>query len=242
MVSNTIESPFVPFTLGDTDIHSIQQIAGSFNLRLAFEENHLDGFFRRVYLGNRFPVFNINLEAGKTKVTKETHSYFKLHTTIKHKIGIGMGRLHYLIEAGKIFGTVPFPFLEVHRGNETYGYARFNFNMLNYLEYVSDEYVNVYAKYDFGGFFLNNIPLIRALNLRELVSFKGILGGLSDKHALVMDFPEHTSQVGKPYAEIGVGLTNIFQYGHIEYVWRLSDRDKPGIATQGVRFRFEVNF
>ncbi|RLD77362.1 MAG: hypothetical protein DRJ10_12070 [Bacteroidetes bacterium] len=223
-------------------VNSVYQYGGYVNLRLSFKENYLDEYFHRVYLGNQFPIFNINAEAGISKTSNTQNPYLKLHTTVKHKLRIGMGFFRYLIEAGKIFGTVPFTMLELHRGNETLGMARYNFNMLNYMEYASDQYINFHGVYNFGGLFLNHLPLLRRLNLREVVSFKGILGSLSNKHSNALDYPVFMSEVAEPYAEIGVGLTNIGQYVRVEYIWRLTDRDKPDIVTEGIRLRFEVSF
>jgi len=240
--SNTFEGPYVNFMHNNNHINNIYKYAASTNIRFSFKENYLNEYFKRVYLGNKYPIVNVNIEGGFTNTESIQRPYFRLHTTIKHKLHIGMGFLKYVIEAGKIFGEVPFPMLEIHRGNETYGYIRYNFNMLNNMEYASDIYVNLHSTYNLGGLILNYIPLIKRLNLREVISFKGILGNLSNKHASIIDYPTGMTKVVEPYGEIGIGLTNIGQYGRIEYVWRLSDLNKPGIATEGIRFRFEVSF
>jgi len=240
--SRTYESPYVRFIHDNNNVDYINQFAGSVNLRLSFKENYLNEYFKRVYLGNKYPIFNINTEFGICKTDYTQNPYLKLHATMKHKLRLGMGFIKYLFEAGKIFGDVPFPMLEIHRGNETFGMARYNFNMLNYLEYASDTYVNFHGTYNFGGIIFNHIPLLRVLNLREVISFKGILGNLSDRHRAILDYPTGMSKVVEPYAEIGIGITNIGQYGRIEYVWRLSDRNKPGIMLEGIRFRFEAGF
>ena len=247
ITSKTYEGIYVDFIHindnGDSaHVNSIQQIATSINFRFSFKENYLDEYFKRIYLGNKYPVVNLNIETGINRTEFTQDPYLRFHATIKHKLRLGMGFFKYVVEAGKILGNVPFPMLEIHRGNESFGYARYNFNMLNQMEYASDTYVNLHSTYNFGGLIFNHLPLLKKLNLREVISFKGILGDLSNKHAQIISYPQGMTRVMEPYAEVGVGITNIGQYGRIEYVWRLSDTNKPDIVTEGVRFRFEVSF
>ncbi len=240
--SRTYESEYVEFIHNNNNVSYINQYSGSVNFRFSFKENYLNEYFKRVYLGNKYPIFNITTEFGICNTYNTQNPYLKFHGTVKHKLRLGMGYIKYLIEAGKIIGNVPFPMLEIHRGNETYGMHRFGFNMLNYMEYASDTYINLHSTYNLGGIILNHIPLLKKLNLREVVSFKGILGNLSNNHNTVLDFPQGMTKVIEPYGEIGIGITNIGQYGRIEYIWRLSDRNKPGIMNEGIRFRFEASF
>ena len=46
----------------------------------------------------------------------------------------------------------------------------------------------------------------------------------------------------KPYMEIGVGLDNILTFLRVDYVWRLSYRDNPGINRSGVRVQLHFTF
>lgn len=236
------EGIFVPFTKGTENIPFIEYNEVSLLTRLSFNENYYDAFFHRIFFGNRYPVINLMLTAGNYTTGFDSQNYYKVHLSFKHKIVFGSIFLRYLVEAGHIFGDMPFPLLELHRGNETYGYARYYFNLLNNMEYASDSYVNIHSTLYLNGLILNKIPLIRALELREVISFKGIVGSLSDKHRNIMDFPEGLEAVHSPYAEVGIGVTNLLRVFRVEYVKRLTDVNKEGIKKDGIRFRFEFNF
>ena len=49
----------------------------------------------------------------------------------------------YKVYAAKIFGTLPFTFLENHPGNDIYYYSSGSFNLMNRFEYLGDQYAGV---------------------------------------------------------------------------------------------------
>lgn len=238
------EGTFLPFTKskGAQAIPYIDYNEVALITRVSFNEDYYDAFFHRLYFGNRYPVIQLKLAAGNYTTGFDAQNYYSAHIAFKHKLIFGSMFLRYMIEAGHIFGNVPFPLLELHRGNETYGYARYYYNLLRNMEYASDSYINIHSTLYMNGIVLNKIPIIRFLELREVVSFKGIVGSLSDKHKQIMDFPDGLSAVQSPYAEVGIGVTNLLRIFRIEYVKRLTDTNKPGIWTDGIRFRMEFNF
>lgn len=85
-----------------------------------------------------------------------------------------------------------------------------------------------------NGIIFNQIPGIRQLNLRELVSFKCVYGGLNPKHAQILDFPLNIGELKKPYMEMGVGVTNIFRIFSLQSVWRLTDLNKSQVRSWGI--------
>ncbi len=236
------QAEFVPFTHNGQTIDKISYQEVSLNTRFSFNEEYYNAFFHRLYFGNRYPVINLKLTAGYYNTGLQSNDYYSIHLAYKHKIIVGSMFLRYMVEAGHIFGEVPFPLLELHRGNETYGYARYYFNMLRNMEYASDTYLNIHSTLYMNGIILNKIPLIKHLELREIVSFKGIVGSLNQNHENVMDYPSSLGPVKSPYTELGVGVTNLFKILRLEYVMRLSDTNKADIWKSGVRFRIEFNF
>ena len=46
----------------------------------------------------------------------------------------------------------------------------------------------------------------------------------------------------KPYMELGVGLDNILTILRLDYVWRLTYRDVPGIDKSGLRIQLHFTF
>ena len=102
---------------------------------------------------------------------------------------------------------------------------------MNYYEFVSDQYIVVNYTHHFDGFFLNRIPLIRELGLREVVHFRGLYGSLSEKNLEFSAFPGNLRSLGsEPYLEAGVGLENILKFFRVDAIWRLTHLDDTGNA------------
>jgi hypothetical protein len=105
--------------------------------------------------------------------------------------------------------------------------------MMNYYEFVSDEYASLFAEHHFQGFFLNRIPLLRRLHWREVVGCN-ILFGKSDKNKAVMDF-RRPLDLSEPYYEAGVGIEKYFQAFRVDAIWRFSYLDHPHVSPFGIR-------
>ena len=213
------------------------------NIRLAKNEKYLRGEFERFNLGTDKPVLNIFLTAGLNNVLQSQYEYYKISASLSHKISIApFGYFKYIVDAGQVFGSVPYPFLKLHEGNETYAFDKYAFNMMNYYEFASDRYISIYAEHHFQGYFLNKIPLLRKLELREVISGKWLYGELSDKHQEIMLFPDGLYKLDTPYYEASVGIENILKIFRIDAMWRLSYLDHENIQKFGIRATIQVVF
>jgi len=238
---------FIPFqktSLTDTTFYNnVTTSEVTFNLRFAKNEKFIRGEFERTSLGTDKPILNLYLTAGLKNVFDSQYEYYKINVSLAHKVPISpIGYFKYIIDAGQVFGTVPYPLLKLHEGNETYAFDRYAFNMMNYYEFASDRYVSLYAEHHFQGFFLNKIPLMRKLKWREVVSAKGLIGDLSNRHQSIMDFPEGLYQVNDPYLEASVGIENIFKIFRVDAMWRLSYLDHDNIEKFGLRLLVQFVF
>jgi len=213
----------------------------SLRLRFSWKEKLMDINLRRYYLTTFKPIINIVGTAGVYTVAGLTDNYFKLHTTLKQKVPVGFMRFNYVFEVGYIFGKVPFPLLEIIRGNDTYGDSKFRFNLLNNATAALDKYASIMAEHHFNGLIMNKIPLIRALNIRMVVSGKYFFGNLSDKHREVLEYPWDMHVPGNHYLELGGGFENIFQIFRIEAIWRPVPETYPGMPKYGIRLRADFN-
>ncbi len=157
--------------------------------------------------------------------------------------------------AGKVFTKgIPYPLLFIHRANQTYSYQIRSYNLMNFLEFVSDQYVSISAEHHFYGFFFNKIPLFRRLKWREVITFKGIYGNITDENNPeitqgLMLFPTDSqgntttfSLQEKPYMEAGVGIENIFKFFRVDLVRRLTYLNKPNVDEWGVRMSLKFDF
>lgn len=213
------------------------------NTRWQKDERFVAGEFERVSLGSPYPELNFNVSGGLRGVLDSDYDFLKLHFNYYHKFNINpFGYARFIVDAGKIFGKVPYPMLQLHEGNETYAFDRFAFNMMNYYEFASDQYVSVFFEHHFQGFFLNRIPLMRRLKWREVAAGKFLVGSISEENKNVLEFPLGLNEVSEPYGEVSVGVENIFKVFRVDAMWRLSHLDNPNIEKFGVRVGLQIIF
>jgi hypothetical protein len=175
-------------------------------------------------------------------------SYYKFSNTPP------MGYNYFYFESGAILGKVPYPLLTVHRGNQTFGYRFMAYNLMNFMEFVSDRYASVNIEQSFYGFFTNKIPLVRKLKLREYATFKMLYGTVSDQNKPTVgsglyEFPKYADGAPltytldkKPYIEASVGLGNIFKIIRLDLVRRFTYLEHPQTAKYGVRVAAQLQF
>lgn len=238
----------------DTESGDTNQIASltSFQIRnqvmFTKEEKFLKGQFDRISLGSLYPIISLTHTWGIKDFLFSEYDFHRLDFIWTHRPRLGMvGRLHYTVHAGKIFGTVPYPFLQIHQGNETYYLQNNNFNLMNYYEFISDQWMRILFEHHFQGFFMDRVPLVRKLKLRLVASGKMVIGTYSDRHNREMLLPFYSQRLTSPYYEVGVGLENILKFIRIDAIWRLSYRDNLDlygnpIANFGVKFVFTSDF
>jgi hypothetical protein len=238
----------------NTPIENIQVSEVNIFMRFAYKEKFVSGEFERMSLGTKYPTIQLQYAYGIPNFLSSAYEYHKVKLNVKDKIRIGaVGMLDAMIEGGKIWGALPFPLLQLHNGNETYAYDISAFNLMNYYEFVSDEYATVSLTHHFNGFFLNKIPIMNELKWREVVSVKAVTGKLNDKSYDYMNFPLTLSDLEKPYYEAGIGIENIFQLLRIDFLWRMAYVNKDYIANYeslssskiakwGIRGMLQFNF
>ena len=254
-VSNTLKfnyqiiypTEYVPFNAiegGDTLSQAPLSSADiTLSTHFSYREKFVWGKFERKSLGSQYPTLDLDLTYGPKGVFGSSYEYYKIRLKISDKLETNpIGFLRYRFTLGKIFGTLPYPLLKLHEGNETYAYDPLSFNMMNYYEFVSDEYLSLFAEQHFQGFFLNRIPLIRRLHWREVVSGNILYGRLSDKNKSVMAFPEGLSGLSVPYYEAGIGIENIFKLFRVDAMWRFSYLDHNYVSPFGIRASMHLSF
>lgn len=191
-----------------------------------------------------FPSLFLNYSLGMKDVLQSDFDYKKIQFFYNQPFLIGgLGKANASIEAGKIYGEVPLGLLSVVPGNQTY-FALFNtFPLLNFYEFVTDSYVAVHFEHNFNGRFLSRIPLLRNLNLREIVGIRGVWGEISeanknlDASGLPLMAPD-----SQPYYEYSVGVGNILKFIRIDAHYRGNYFDNPDARSFGVTASFGFHF
>ncbi|MDP3442833.1 MAG: DUF5686 family protein, partial [Ignavibacteria bacterium] len=229
---------------GDTTVHnSLITTELVFGARIAFQERIVVKDFERVTLNNKYPIISFKYSAGIPGLINGEYGFHRLQGGIEQWFNIGpFGWSKYIFEAGRVFGTVPFPLLILHPGNETFIFDEYAFNLMNYYEFISDRYVSVYYSHHFDGFFLNRIPLMRKLKWREVFFVKGLVGTITDANLELNVLPKVTYMLDKPYFEAGAGIENIFKILRVDAIWRLSHNENEGANGFGVFVSLHFNF
>ncbi|MCD6113327.1 MAG: carboxypeptidase-like regulatory domain-containing protein [Bacteroidales bacterium] len=240
------------------DGHSVQSITSSeitACIRFAPNEKFYQGIDYKVPIITNHPILQFSYTQGVKGILGSDYSYSKLKFNAFKRFYEGpLGFTNTEIEAGRIFGKVPFLLLDLPRANQTYSYQLRSYNMMNFLEFASDKYVSLFVEHHFNGFILNKIPLIKKLKWRSIISFKGLYGSITDKNnpeinQNLMLFP--TDKFGspttfslkeKPYVEASVGIGNIFKFFRIDLIRRMSYLDNPNVPEYGIRGRFKFDF
>ncbi|MBK6931332.1 MAG: carboxypeptidase-like regulatory domain-containing protein [Saprospirales bacterium] len=165
-----------------------------------------------------------------------------------------IGYNYLYLEAGGVFGKVPYPLLTIHRANQTYVYQLYSYNLMNFMEFISDRYIALNMDHNFYGFFLNKIPLIRKLKLREMITLKILYGAITPTNrpyegSGLYRFPAYPdgspityTLEAKPYVEASIGISNLFKVLRIDLVRRFSYLDHPGAPKYGVRGMLQLQF
>jgi hypothetical protein len=228
----------------------------NFELRYAPNEKFYQGKLYRTPIINKYPIFTLRYNAGLKGVFEGQNSYHTLLGNISKRVYLSQfGYADVTTEGGYIFGNkIQFPLLTIHRANQTYAYQLNSYNLMNFLEFVSDHYASLDVQYYMNGFLFNKIPLLKKLKLREVFSFKGLIGGLRDENNPALNptlyrFP--VDEQGKPisytlsrepYIEGSVGVANIFKLLRVDLVKRFTYLDNPNVSEWGIRARFRLDF
>jgi hypothetical protein len=191
----------------------------------------------------RFPQLFLGYTVGMKGVFGSEFSYQKLQTLYTQPWNVGgFGTLYTTAEVGKIFGEVPLGLLAPIPGNQTILSIYNTFTLLNFYEFVSDEYASLHIEHNFGGRLFSRIPGIRKLNLREIVGIRGVYGAISEANKalnasnLVYQAPEDI------YYEYHFGIGNIFKVFRIDFTFRGNYFENTDARTFGVTGSFAFEF
>ena len=223
-------------------------------LKYAPHEQFYQGKNYRIPIINQYPTFQLRYTLGVKGLLESQYNFHRLVGYVHKRIFIApIGFTDVTLEGGKTFGKLPFPLLTIHRANQSFSYQPEAYNLMNFLEFVSDQYASVFVDHHFNGFIFNKLSLIKKLKLREVITFKGLVGKLSDENKPTNDNgmiflpidkdgnPNTFSLEQKPYMEASFGIENIFKILRIDFVKRLSYLDHPNV-NPNITLRFRMVF
>lgn len=233
-----------------TPVNSYSLTELEFNVRFAPKEKFYQTRNYRYPITLDAPVFTLSHATAQKGLMGSSYTYNRTDFGIQKRFWLSaFGYIDLIAKAGKVWDKVPYPLLILPNANLSYTIQYESYTNMNAMEFINDQYASWDLTYYMNGTILNRLPLIKKLQWREVVSFRGLYGNLTDKNNPMINgdglyaFPAGSFTMGNtPYMEVGVGIENIFKFLRLDYVWRLTYRDNPNIQTKGVRFVMKLSF
>ncbi len=197
----------------------------------------------RLLVDNNFPRVFISYSQGLKGVMNSDFDYQKVQLYYRQPVLIGgFGRLFTTIELGKTYGQIPLGLMGVIPGNQSYFIIDNTYNLLNYYDFVADEYASLHFEHHFNGRLFSRVPLLRKLNWREIVGIKGVYGTVSEQNRLINASGLLYRAPEDVYWEYNAGIGNIFKVLRIDFAWRGSYLTIPDANKFTVKASFGFYF
>ncbi len=231
--------------------NNYQQSSVNLTLRYAPGEKFYDARFTRIPINLDMPIFILSQTYSPKGVFNNRFTINKTELSIQKRFWFSaFGYTDVILKGGKIWSKVSYPDLLLPNANLSYTIQPESYALMNAMEFMNDQYLSWDITYFMNGALLNRVPLIKYLKMREVISFKGLYGSLSDKNNPEKNLDIFRFPVGAlckpmektPYMEMSVGLDNILTILRVDYVWRLTYRNTPGVDKSGFRIALHFTF
>lgn len=212
------------------------------------------GRFRQVRQGKSFdltryrPSFGVSLSLYPKGLPGNMQTYAHLSGSYSQRIHLSLfGRLDAEVNAGIALGAAPQTSLFYPTANTGWILRGGAFQTLQPLEYIADRYLRFQGTYHLNGLLLSRLPLIKYLNLREVVSLHGFWGDMSADARKPRVGAEYLPQFARPmnnhlHLELSAGVENIFNILRVDYFYRLTDPHLPVSHRQAIRVQTKITF
>lgn len=197
----------------------------------------------RLEVDNNYARIFLSYSQGVKGVLNSDFDYQKLQFYYRQPVLVGgFGRLFTTLELGKTFGQVPLGLMGVVPGNQSYFIIDNTYNLLNYYDFVADQYASLHFEHHFNGRLFSRVPLLRKLNWREIIGIKGVCGTVSDENRLINASGLVYRAPEDIYWEYHAGIGNIFKVLRIDFAWRGSYLDIPDANKFTIKASFGFYF
>jgi hypothetical protein len=178
-----------------------------FTFQIRFKQKYYTMPHQKIVTGSKYPRLNITYKRA-LPVLGATADYNLLSAQVTDDIKLGLfGELSYRLRGGGFLDAERLYFMDFEHvlGNQTVFNTNdylSSFRLLPYYTFSADRwFAEAHAEHHFHGLFLNKMPLIKKLNMQEVVGF----------HALSSNKLDY-------YYEINFGLEKIFKVLRMDYV------------------------
>ena len=197
----------------------------------------------RIDVDLNYPRFFVSYSQGLKGVLNSDFNYSKVQLYYRQPVLIGgFGRLFTTLEIGKTFGAVPLSLIGVIPGNQSYFIIDNTYNLLNYYDFVADQYTSLHLEHNFNGKLFARVPLLRKLNWREIIGVKAVYGSVSDQNIALNASGQQYRAPVDGYYEYSAGIGNIFKVMRIDGAWRGSYLNVPDARKFTIRVGFGFYF
>lgn len=209
----------------------------------------------RTQIRNKFPILTLQYNKGLDGFWNANQRYDALRFKIFKKIFMSpAGTADVEFSAGKIWGSLYYPLLDMPDVQTDKSGPLQNFDLISNMEFVADRFIKLAYYHHWDGYIFNRIPLLQRLKWREVTGFKFYYGKLSDhnnpyinKDLIQFDRDDEgavkTKVMGnQPYMEGIVGIDNIFKIFRVEYKRRLTYLNYPNVSRDTYGVSLHLNF
>ncbi|MDE7160584.1 MAG: carboxypeptidase-like regulatory domain-containing protein [Muribaculaceae bacterium] len=245
-------SPWLRFVDGYGVSHShYNQAAFGLTLRYAPGEKFAQQKTVRLPINMDAPIFQLTHEFGPKGMAGSAFTLNRTELSVQKRFWFSaFGYTDIILKGGMIWSGVQYPALMWPNANLSYTIQPESYSLMSPMEFANDKYASLDLTYWGNGVLFNRIPGFKRLKLREVITFKGLMGGLSGRNnpacnESLFRFPGDAIarvMTSTPYMELGAGIDNILTILRVDYVWRLSYRDTPGTDRHGVRISLHFSF
>lgn len=194
------------------------------------------------------PTLILKYIKGLKGVLDGDFDYDKIQFLYNHPILWGpIGKTDVTFEFGKSFNKLPLSLLSVIPGNQSYGIVNNTFSLLDYYDFVTDVYSALHVEHHFNGRIFSYIPLLKKLQLREVLIFRGAWGDISDGSKNMNASNIYYIAPSKDiYYEYGFGIENIglgnLRIFRVDFNWRGNYLNMRDVNKFGVKFGMQFEF
>ncbi|PIE84600.1 MAG: hypothetical protein CSA07_00630 [Bacteroidia bacterium] len=231
-------TPYVTFNEPDGTAHRVFEYPEiEFGIRWKHKEKFITNRYERRAASSKYPALSLRLTGAPGLGRFFTYPYLKAEGQFDWKVPFNpIGFSRFILTGGYVLGDVPYPLLKLHEGSETYGLSRYGWNMMGYYELASDRWASLVWEHHFNGLLFNHVPLLRELQIREVVAGKILTGDVRPANLQRFTPPASLEGIGRiPYIELSAGVENILHLIRIDAVWRLTHNGPNRSFPLGLR-------
>jgi len=229
-------------------------------LRYAPHETFIQTRVSRYAINHEHPIFQLQHSYAGKGILGSDFDFQRTDVQFDKRFWFSaFGYVDVQLKGGKVWTQSPYAMLITPYANTGYSIQDHSFSLMNAMEFVSDEYVQWDMTYFMNGWFFNSIPLLKKLKWREVISFRGYYGNLSDKNNPaakkedgsylnpdIYHFPTDKAIYSKmdkgPYMEASVGIENIFKIVRIDYTRRINYLGNENVTSNGFQIGAHLSF